>query len=51
MYIYQQYLEIVEGVWYPIGGFRRVLDGLVACVRGLGVDIRCSSQVKRINTE
>lgn len=49
MYILlNQYLEIVEGVWYPIGGFEKIRDGLVECVEGLGVEIRYGAEVVRV---
>jgi len=49
MYILlNQYLEIVEGVWYPIGGFEKIRDGLVECVEGLGVEIRYEAEVGRV---
>lgn len=38
-----QHLEIVEGVWYPVGGFSKVRDGLVKSIAALGVKIRSVS--------
>lgn len=43
-----QYTELAEGIWYPKGGFYRVLQAMVDCGKRLGVEYRYSSPVKQI---
>jgi phytoene desaturase (3,4-didehydrolycopene-forming) len=43
-----QYTELAEGIWYPEGGFHRVLDALATVGKRNGVDYRFSSAVKEI---
>jgi phytoene desaturase (3,4-didehydrolycopene-forming) len=45
-----QYTELAEGIWYPKGGFQKVLDGLVRVGQRLGVEYRLSSPVDHIMT-
>ncbi|KAI9733419.1 MAG: hypothetical protein M1834_003503 [Cirrosporium novae-zelandiae] len=43
-----QYTEIAEGIWYPEGGFHRVVDALVNVGKRLGVEYRLSTTVDKI---
>ncbi|OQO00678.1 Phytoene desaturase [Cryoendolithus antarcticus] len=43
-----QYTELAEGIWYPIGGFHRVVRALVEVGERMGVVYRLSTGVKRI---
>nr|OQO32308.1 Phytoene desaturase [Rachicladosporium sp. CCFEE 5018] len=43
-----QYTELAEGIWYPIGGFHRIVRALVEVGERMGVDYRLSTGVKRI---
>lgn len=43
-----QYTELAEGIWYPVGGFHRVVQALEAAGRREGVEFRMSTAVKRI---
>lgn len=43
-----QYTELAEGIWYPRGGFYRVLQALVDCGKRLGVEFLFSSPVRQI---
>ncbi|KAH7126568.1 phytoene dehydrogenase [Dendryphion nanum] len=43
-----QYTELAEGIWYPIGGFHRVVDALVDISKWAGVQYRMNTSVKRI---
>lgn len=45
-----QYTELAEGIWYPRGGFHKVVEGLINIGRRLGVDYRLSTPVARILT-
>lgn len=48
VYSLLQYTELAEGIWYPEGGFNKVVQGLVAIGKRTGVDYRLSSPVKKI---
>lgn len=43
-----QYTELAEGIWYPIGGFHRVIQALVEVGERLGVKYRMSTAVEAI---
>ncbi|KAF2103972.1 phytoene dehydrogenase [Rhizodiscina lignyota] len=43
-----QYTELAEGIWYPRGGFNRVIQGIVDIGTRFGVNYRLSSTVRRI---
>lgn len=43
-----QYTELAEGIWYPVGGFWRVVEALVAVGERLGVDYKLNTAVKKI---
>lgn len=43
--------ELTDGVWYPVGGFQRMRDGLADAARKAGVEIRTSAPVKRVVVE
>jgi phytoene desaturase (3,4-didehydrolycopene-forming) len=43
-----QYTELAEGIWYPMGGFHKVLEALVRIGEGLGVEYRLSTTVSEV---
>lgn len=43
-----QYTELAEGIWYPVGGFHRVIQALSEVGKRLGVEYRLSTTVKEI---
>ncbi|KAF2220232.1 phytoene dehydrogenase [Elsinoe ampelina] len=43
-----QYTELAEGIWYPVGGFNKVIQALVAIGQRLGVNYRFSTPVSKI---
>ncbi|PNS19586.1 Phytoene desaturase [Sphaceloma murrayae] len=43
-----QYTELAEGIWYPVGGFNKVVQALVAVGTRLGVEYRFSTPVSKI---
>lgn len=45
-----QYTEFAEGIWYPKGGFHKVIKALVNIGERLGVTYRMSAPVKQILT-
>ncbi|MCW4385619.1 phytoene desaturase family protein [Salinibacterium sp. SYSU T00001] len=48
MYHLMSHLDMTDGVYYPKGGFTRVIDRIAALASEAGVDIRTSSPVARI---
>ncbi|WIA13356.1 hypothetical protein OEZ85_006938 [Tetradesmus obliquus] len=42
--------ELTDGVWYPVGGFCKVCDGLLAVLQQHGVEVRTSACVEQITT-
>ncbi|KAK4609195.1 Phytoene desaturase [Fulvia fulva] len=43
-----QYTELAEGIWYPVGGFHKVVEALVGVGERKGVEFRMSTPVRRI---
>ncbi|CAK3775377.1 Phytoene dehydrogenase [Lecanosticta acicola] len=43
-----QYTELAEGIWYPVGGFHRVVEAIEKIGRREGVEYRMNTGVKRI---
>jgi phytoene desaturase (3,4-didehydrolycopene-forming) len=43
-----QYTELAEGIWYPIGGFHKIIEGLVNVGKRQGVSYRLSSPIASI---
>lgn len=43
-----QYTELAEGIWYPKGGFHKVIEGLVKVGQRLGVEYRLSTPVSHV---
>ncbi|KAF2877045.1 hypothetical protein BDV95DRAFT_558383 [Massariosphaeria phaeospora] len=43
-----QYTELAEGIWYPIGGFHKVVEALVNIGQRYGVEYRLDSPVSKI---
>ncbi|KAK5289747.1 ATP-binding cassette transporter CGR1 [Cryomyces antarcticus] len=43
-----QYTELAEGIWYPEGGFHRIIEALVNVGERLGVTYRLSTPVAQI---
>ncbi|PSK34919.1 Phytoene desaturase [Elsinoe australis] len=43
-----QYTELAEGIWYPVGGFNKVIQALIAIGERLGVNYRFSTPVSKI---
>ena len=43
-----QYTELAEGIWYPKGGFHKVIEALVNIGERLGVKYRLSTSVESI---
>lgn len=43
-----QYTELAEGIWYPVGGFHRVIEALVEVGKRFGVEYRLNTTVSEI---
>ncbi|KAF1947258.1 phytoene dehydrogenase [Clathrospora elynae] len=43
-----QYTELAEGIWYPIGGFHKVIEALVNVGERLGVEYIYDSPIRKI---
>ncbi|KAE8824960.1 hypothetical protein PTNB73_07153 [Pyrenophora teres f. teres] len=43
-----QYTELAEGIWYPIGGFHKVVEALVNIGERLGVEYMFDSPIRNI---
>jgi phytoene desaturase (3,4-didehydrolycopene-forming) len=43
-----QYTELAEGVWYPVGGFHRVVEALVDIGKRFGAEYRLATGVEAI---
>lgn len=44
-----QYTELAEGIWYPVGGFHKVVEALVNVGERLGVEYRLSCPVEKVD--
>jgi phytoene desaturase (3,4-didehydrolycopene-forming) len=44
-----QYAELVRAIWYPIGGFHKVVEGIVNIGKRYSVNYRLSTPVQKIN--
>lgn len=51
MYSLMSHLDLVDGVLYPLGGFRRVIDSIADQARRAGADLRTGVEVRRITVE
>lgn len=51
LYSLMNYAGLMLGTWYPMGGFGKVIDGMVAINRQLGVRIETNANVEQILTE
>lgn len=51
MYSMMNYADIVLGTWYPKGGMVKIIDGMVALAKELGVKFYTNSPVSSIHVE
>jgi len=51
MYSLMSHLDLADGVRYPLGGFRTIIDRIVALAEAEGVDLRPGVAVRRIVVE
>jgi phytoene desaturase len=48
MYSMMSHLDLVAGVYYPLGGFTRVIESIAELARSNGADLQTGTTVKRI---
>ena len=48
MYSLMSHLDLVDGVYYPLGGLTRVIESVAALARAQGADLRTNIAVRRI---
>ena len=48
MYHLMSHFDLVEGVWYPQGGFTRIVDALARLASDAGATLRTDARVRRI---
>lgn len=48
MYSLMSHLDLVDGVFYPLGGFTRVIETIADLARAQGADLQTGTTVKRI---
>ena len=51
MYHLMSHLDLTDGVYYPLGGFTRVIERIAALATDAGVSLRTSAPVRRILVE
>jgi phytoene desaturase len=51
MYHLMSHLDLTDGVYYPMGGFTRVIERIAALATDAGVEVRTSAPVRRIVVE
>lgn len=50
LYSLMNYADIELGTWYPMGGMYKIIEGMVALAKELGVDFKFNSEVTQIKT-
>lgn len=48
LYSLMNYADLKLGTWYPMGGMYKIVEGMVALAKELGVEIRLGEEVKEI---
>jgi len=51
LYSLMNYADLVLGTWYPNGGMSKIVDGMVAVARELGVEFMCDEAVEKIHVD
>lgn len=51
MYSLMSHLDLADGVRYPLGGFRTIIDRIAALAEAEGVEVRTGAEVRRIIVE
>ena len=48
LYSLMNYADLKLGTWYPMGGMYKIVEGMIALAKELGVEIRLGEEVKEI---
>ncbi len=51
LYSLMNYADLELGTWYPMGGMHKIIEGMAATARGLGVEIISKAPVSAVRTE
>ncbi len=51
LYSLMNYADLSLGTWYPMGGMFKIIEGMVAVAKGLGVTIHPGAEVQKVVTE
>ncbi|WP_253932305.1 NAD(P)/FAD-dependent oxidoreductase [Lewinella sp. W8] len=51
LYSLMNYADLKLGTWYPLGGMHKIIEGMAAVARGLGVEIHAGSPVSKVHSE
>lgn len=51
LYSLMSHLDLTDGVLYPLGGFRTIIDRIAALAEAEGVEVRTGAEVTRIRVE
>jgi phytoene desaturase len=51
MYSMMNYADIIGGTWYPMGGLRRVIEGIITLAESLGVTFVTNAAARQIVVE
>ena len=51
LYSLMNYADLKEGTWYPLGGMHKIIEGMVAVAKGLGVEILAGTPVRSVLSE
>ncbi|OAV42984.1 NAD(P)/FAD-dependent oxidoreductase [Lewinella sp. 4G2] len=50
LYSLMNYADLELGTWYPMGGMHKIIEGMVAVVKNLGVEIIAGAAVESVRT-
>lgn len=50
LYSLMNYADMALGTWYPMGGMYKIVEGMAALARELGVEIKLNQEVVKIET-
>ena len=48
LYSLMNYADMSLGTWYPMGGMHKIIEGMIALAKELGVEIKLNQEVKQI---
>lgn len=48
LYSLMNYADMALGTWYPMGGMHKIIEGMLALAKELGVELKLNQEVKQI---